>query len=388
MTATVTTPPAGLSVRRWTRQSRIATGALLIGVLALATVPKTMSGNTTQQLTSLFILAIMAAMWNALAGYGGLVSVGQQAYIGLGAYATIVFTRQGVTPYLAVLLAALATGVLAVPVSFLMLRLRGGQFAIGTWVVAEVFALLVGMNQSLGGGTGTSLTGLNIYDPAQRRAYTYWLTLAIGVVLLGLVFALLRSRTGNSLQAIRDDEEAAASLGVRVMTGKRILFVVAGLGCGAAGALTLVNTLFIQPQSIFGVQWTAYMIFMVLVGGLGTLEGPIIGAVIFYVLQDRFADYGAWYLIGLGATAVVFALLLPRGLWGLVESRLHVQFLPVGFTLHRSGAAAARAAAPATAPAPEVLPDSASAPAPAGAPDPLSAPAPASAPDPDGREPP
>jgi len=239
-----------------------------------------------------------------------------------------------------VVLAALVAGVIALPVSLLMLRLRGGQFAIGTWVVAEVIALLVGLDQSLGGGTGTSLTGLNRYDPEQRRAYTYWLTLALGVVLLGLVFALLRSRVGTSLPAIRDDEEAAASLGVRVMTGKRILFVVAALGCGAAGALTLVNTLFIQPQSIFGVQFTAYMIFMVLVGGLGTLEGPIIGAVVFYVLQDRFAAYGAWYLIGLGATAVVFALLLPRGLWGVVESRWHIQLLPVGHTLHRSGPAA------------------------------------------------
>ena len=86
--------------------------------------------------------------------------------------------------------------------------------------------------------------------------------------------------------------------------------------------MILANTLFIQPQSIFGVQWTAYMIFMVLVGGLGTFEGPILGAVIFFGMQYEFADRGAWYLIGLGVTAIVFALLLPRGLWSLVEDRL------------------------------------------------------------------
>src|SRR6185295_12059881 len=99
--------------------------------------------------------------------------------------------------------------------------------------------------------------------------------------LLGGLFALLRSPVGTGLQAIRDDEDAAASLGVRVDTSKLLLFVLAALGSGAAGALTLANTLFIQPRSIFGVQWTAYMIFMVLVGGLGTFEGPLMGAAAF-----------------------------------------------------------------------------------------------------------
>ncbi|MDX6434810.1 MAG: branched-chain amino acid transport system permease protein, partial [Streptosporangiaceae bacterium] len=126
------------------------------------------------------------------------------------------------------------------------------------------------------------------------------------------------------------------SLGVRVQAGKRMLFVVAAFGCGAAGALTLANSLFIQPQSIFGVQWTAYMIFMVLVGGMGTFEGPIIGALIFFAIQYRFADSGAWYLIGLGAIAVAFALLLPRGLWGLVQNRWHTHLLPVGYRLQKA----------------------------------------------------
>jgi branched-chain amino acid transport system permease protein len=144
---------------------------------------------------------------------------------------------------------------------------------------------------------------------------------------------LLRNRTGVALQAIRDDEEVAASLGVRVWPVKFVLFVLAGFGCGAAGALTLANTLFIQPQSIFGVQWSAYLIFMVLVGGLGTFEGPIIGAILFFVIQYEFADLGAWYLIGLGLIAIAFALFLPRGLWSLVNDRLHIRLLPVGYHL-------------------------------------------------------
>ena len=333
------------TVERWSRLSRFTMAGLGIAVLALAAVPLALTTYATEQLTELFLLAILAAMWNALAGYGGLISIGQQAFLGLGAYATIFLAQRGVPPYLAMMIAALLAGVLALPVSLLVLRLRGGQFAIGTWVVAEVLALLVALDHDLGGGTGISLTGLNIYAPDDRQAYTYWLTLGFGVLLLGVVFLVLRSPTGAALQAIRDDEEAAASLGVRVDTSKLLLFVVAAFGCGAAGALTLANTLFIQFQSIFGVQWTAYMIFMVLVGGLGTFEGPLIGALAFFAIQHWFADLGAWYLIGLGATAIAFALLLPRGLWGWVEHRFHLRLFPLGYRLeptHSPEASASR----------------------------------------------
>jgi branched-chain amino acid transport system permease protein len=288
-----------------------------------------------QQATSLLILIILAAMWNALAGYAGLVSVGQQTFIGFGAYGTIFLTQHGVAPYLALVVAALAAGVLAAVLAPLVLRLRGGQFAVGTWVVAESLALLVVLDHSLGGGTGISLRGLNVFAPNVRRAYTFWLTLAFAVILLGALFLLLRGRTGTALQAIRDNEEAAASLGVRTATVKFGIYVLAGFGCGAAGALILANTLFIQAQSIFSVQWSAYMIFMVLVGGIGTFEGPIVGAIVFFLLQQRFADAGAWYLIGLGAVAIAFALFQPRGVWGLVSLRRQVRLLPIGYHLHR-----------------------------------------------------
>lgn len=354
--------PSALSrytVQRWTATSVVATASVVALVVALTFVPAVLGADATTQLTSLLILIILAAMWNALAGFGGLVSVGQQAYIGLGAYGTIYLTQHDVTPYLAMVLAAVGAGVVSVPVSFLVLRLRGGQFAIGTWVVAEALALLVALNSSLGGGTGVSLRGLNVYLPDDRRAYTYWLALAMATVFVGAVFLLLRTRLGASLQAVRDDEEAAASVGVRVLSAKRILFVLAATGCGAAGALILANTLFIQPHSIFGVQWSAFMIFMVLVGGLGTFEGPILGAIVFFLIQQQFADSGAWYLVGLGATAIAFALFLPRGLWGTVERRFQVRLLPVGHTLRPSTSAAARtgsAAATPTAPTPMTTP--------------------------------
>ena len=320
-------------VLRSSPASRICSGALILIGVSLFAAPHFLGANVVQQFTSLFIFLILAMMWNALAGYAGLVSVGQQAFIGLGAYGTILLSQQGVQPYLAMILAAVASAALAALLSPLVLRLRGGQFAVGTWVVAEAIALLVALDQGLGGGTGTSLRGLNIYPREVRTAFTYWLTLGFTVLLVLLLFFLLRNRTGVALQAIRDDEEVAASLGVRVWPVKFTLYVLAGFGCGAAGALTLANTLFIQPQSIFGVQWSAYLIFMVLVGGLGTFEGPIIGAILFFVVQYEFADLGAWYLIGLGLIAIAFALFLPRGLWSLINDRLHIRLLPVGYHL-------------------------------------------------------
>ena len=331
-------------VQRWNRLSAVFTSGFGGLALALVFVPVLLSENATQKMTGLLILVLLAAMWNALAGYGGLVSVGQQAFIGLGAYGTVWLVNHNMNPYRAMIVAALFCAAVSVPLSFLVLRLRGAQFAIGMWVVAEAAAIFVSLDQSLGAGTGTSLIALNYYSPGQRQEYTYWLTLGMTAFFLGLLFVLLRSRLGASLQAIRDDEEAAASLGVRVVAGKRILFVLAAAGCGAAGAMTLANSLFIEPSSIFGVQWTAYMIFMVLVGGLGTFEGPIIGAIVLFLIQNHYGQSGVWYLVGLGGAAILFALLLPRGVWGSVRDRFGIRLLPVGYRLRTLARPAAKAA--------------------------------------------
>ncbi len=327
----------GLSVQRWTKVSRAFTGGAGLLVVVLAFFPMFMSANVVQKLTALFILIMIASMWNALAGYGGLVSVGQQAYIGIGAYGTVWFAHHGVPPYPAMFLAIILAGAISVVFSFLLLRLTGGQFSIATWVVAAAFTVIVSLDKGLGAGTGISLIELNQYGPEHRQDYTYWFALGATAVLLIVLFVLLRSRMGSSLQAIRDDEQAAASVGVRVMAGKRVLYIFAAVGFGAAGAMTLANTLFIQPNSIFSVQWTAFAIFMVLVGGLGTFEGPVLGAILLFLIQDWFADLGVWYLIGLGVVAILFALLLPRGLWGTIEERFGLQLMPVGYRVRGLG---------------------------------------------------
>jgi len=327
-------------VERWTPVSLGFTLALAAVLAVLGLGPLLFGQATIDNLTELYFLVILAMMWNALAGYGGLVSVGQQAFIGIGAYAVVFLSvEHSLSPYLAMALATLLGAAVSIPVGAVVLWLRGGAFAIGMWVVAEVFAILVSLDSSLGGGTGTSaVLAFNLrYSPVQRLHDTYWFAFAAAAILLAILFVLLRSRLGAALQAIRDDEEAAASVGVRVLFGKGVLFVLAGAGCTAAGAVIVawqLSILPLGPDSIFGVNWTAKMIFMVLVGGLGTFEGPIIGAVVLYLLETYLSTrLGVWYLVVLGGIAIGFALLLPRGIWGTLQERLNTRLLPVGYRL-------------------------------------------------------
>jgi branched-chain amino acid transport system permease protein len=197
--------------------------------------------------------------------------------------------------------------------------------------------LVIERFSSIGGGTGMPLPGLSGLDPSLLTAYTYWAGLAVTVLAMLSIYLLLRGRLGLVLTAIRDDEVAARSSGARVGLARMLVFVVAGAGCGAAGAILAISQLQVEPSAVFSVQWTAEMGFAVIIGGLGTIEGPIIGTVIYMVLQQTLASYNAWYLIILGLVAVVVALFARRGLWGLVDSRLNVRLFPVGYWLWPAG---------------------------------------------------
>ena len=325
-------------VERWTPESRIAVAATAVIIAVLAVGPAVFSANAVDKLTTLFIYIILALMWNALVGFCGLVSIGQQAFFGLGAYAAIRLADLGVSVYPSLFLGALIVGVLSWPLSLLMLRLKGGEFAIGMWVVSELAHLLVNLDTLVRGETGTSLIELNAYANDSRRALTYWCALGAMAGLLAIVFRLLRSPLGAAIQAIRDNEEAAESIGVRVMSAKRLVFTLSAFGAAMAGALWVATALTFQPKAYFSPLWTAYMIFMALVGGLGTFEGAILGAVIFFAIETWFGDMGVWYLVGLGATALIFALLFPRGIWGWIEDRTSLRLLPVGYRLRFASA--------------------------------------------------
>ncbi|MEJ1997876.1 MAG: branched-chain amino acid ABC transporter permease [Maritimibacter sp.] len=302
-------------IHRWTWQSKLTFALATVVILVLALVPSFATGGVIERLTVLFIYVILAAMWNALAGYGGLVSIGNQLFFGLGAYATIRLANAGINPFAAMLLAAGIVAGLSWVLSLFMLHLRAGEFAIGMWVLASIAHLCVNLDPLIQGETGTSLISLNAYAIDDRRVLIFWAALAGMVGLLALLFAVLRTPSGLAMQAIRDNEEAADS----------------GFGTAVAGALWLAQVSAFQPKTYFSVQWTAYMIFMVLVGGLGRFEGAILGALIFFAAETWFAATGVWYLIGLGAAALLFSLLLPKGLWGWIAARTGVSLMPLGY---------------------------------------------------------
>lgn len=319
------------TVERWSTTSLIAVASAGLVIFLLALAPIYMEAGSLDRLSVLFIYIIMAAMWNALAGYGGLVSIGQQAFFGLAAYFTIRIADLGINPFFAMFIAVVVVGVLSYFMSLFMLRLKGGEFAIGMWVLAALLHMLVNLDSLIQGETGISLISLNQYSVETRLTMIYWCALATMTILLLALFILLRSRVGSAIQAIRDNEDAAASVGVKAEKTKRILFILAAVGIAAAGALWLATATTFQPKTYFSVQWTAFMIFMVLVGGIGKFEGAILGAVLFFFIETQFGNTGVWYLIGLGATAVVFSLYLPKGIWGEVERRFNLQLLPVGY---------------------------------------------------------
>jgi len=230
---------------------------------------------------------------------------------------------------------AVFCAVASAPISWLVFRLRGGYFAIGTWAVADVLFLLTIRDSSLGGGTGTGLPGLALIDPTFRQALTYWAALAVAAAALLTTYLLLSSRMGLDLTAIRDNELAARSVGVRVTLAQRLVYVVSAGGCGAAGAILIISQLNVLASAVFSVSWSAKMIFIALIGGLGSIEGPIVGTAVYTIIQQALAQFGAWYLILLGAVAVIVAMYLPRGIWGVIGDRLHLQVFPTGYWLHR-----------------------------------------------------
>lgn len=322
-------------VEHATRSSRIGVVLIAIALVVLALAPYWGDRQTLRLLAEMFTFIALASLWNLLAGYAGLVSVGQQAFVGLGGYVLFALAMLlDVNPILAIFVAGPIGALVAVPVALLIFRLRGAYFAIGTWVVAEVFRLLASQVSALGGGSGISLPAsvvLAMAPSRQMREFEmYWLALFLTVATLAAIFVLLRSRHGLALTAIRDNELAAQSTGIGVWGIKFAVYVLTGFGTAMVGAFIFLQKLRISPDTAFSVNdWTAFVIFITVIGGIGRIEGPIIGTIIFFALRQTFAGLGSLYLLMMGAVAIVVMLWAPKGLWGMVVERLGWQILPL-----------------------------------------------------------
>lgn len=301
-----------------------------LGLIVLAAAPWWAGRADLRLLGEIYLYLSLAVLWNLMAGYAGLVSVGQQAYVGFGGYMLFALTMFGV----------LAT-ILSVPVALLIFRLKGAYFAIGTWVMAEVFRLSFAQVSALGGGSGSSLPVGVVKSLAAsrsgREALSYWLAFGAAITVMACVYLFLRSRRGLALTAIRDSEVAAAGLGINIWRTKLEVYVVTSAFTAIIGGLIFLQKLRISPDATFSVNdWTAFVIFIVVIGGIGTLEGPIIGTILFFILRETLADLGTTYLIVLGFVAIVIMLKAPKGVWGLIRARFDLELFPLSYRVRET----------------------------------------------------
>lgn len=296
----------------------------LVPVVALMTVPLWASRYIVLIVMLFGVYLSMAQMWNLLAGYSGLISLGQQIFIGLGGYTLAVLTIYFQWPaWLSILAGGLSSVFFAVMICIPIFRMSGIYFAIGTWIAAE--ALLIWFSN-----WGYTRKGMGLFIKA---AYSfsinqlYYAAVLLGIASVALVYVLLKSRLGLALMAMRDDEDAAEGAGVDRFRAKLICFLIAAFVTGVAAGLLYLNQVFIQPFKAFSIEWTVRLCFIVIIGGIGTIEGPIIGTLIFVVLQQYFAEYTGISLILLGSVSIVTMMAMPKGIMGTIQEKLGFDFL-------------------------------------------------------------
>lgn len=298
---------------------------LAAGFLACLAGPWLFSRGELSVLTEFFTLLTLALMWNLLAGYADIISVGQHAFVGLGAYAFFGLTALAhVDPLLSLPLAGLLTLVLGAPALLVIFRLRAAYLAVGTWVLAEVALLIAGKLLGFGGGSGVSLPIPIVKNfgatTSARIESLYWIGLALAAAAFFATWALLRSKIGLGLTAMRDNEESAGASGVDLIFSRALCFLWTLPFLGIAGALASLQKLRIAPSASFNMaDWTIFILFAVVIGGIGSLEGPILGVGLYILLREYLAGLGSWYLILLGALSIAVVIFEPRGLWGLLR---------------------------------------------------------------------
>ena len=322
---------------QWKPYWTVVLGRALLALAALVLLvgPALFSIPQLQLLTQFLSMLVIAIMWNLLAGYADIVSIGQHAFVGIGAYAFYGFAVfAGIDPLAALPLAGATALLFAFPVMLIIFRLREAYLAVGSWVVAETLMLIAGKLAAFGGGSGVSMPVSVVKSlgahPIDRYQTIYWLSLGLAALALSSTFLLMRSRVGVGLTAMRDDEESAGAIGVNLVRLRILCFLWAAPFLGIAGGIITLQKLRVAPPASFSIiDWTVYVIFIVVIGGIGSLEGPIIGAIVFFLIRQYLADIGVWHFILLGVLSIGVILIEPRGLWGLLRRVVPSDLIPV-----------------------------------------------------------
>ncbi|HYA37760.1 MAG TPA: branched-chain amino acid ABC transporter permease [Candidatus Methylomirabilis sp.] len=303
------------SIANGLRSNGAWAGAALVAAAAVA--PLALNEYYQSFLLQVFLVIALAQAWNLISGMTGYVSFGHSAFFGLGAYAGALFLTWGFPWWLAVFHGAVVAAVLSLPLGMLTLRLRGPYFAIAMLGLNEIGRIVATLWVDLtNGGSGITLAPSLL--PSLEMEYFTTLMLALGATLL--VAFIHRNRFGLELRAIREDEEAAEMVGVNTTLNKVVAFVLSAVIPGAVGAVSVMYTSFINPNSAFAHTRNVEMIVVVLFGGSGTVWGPIVGAAIIMILREMlWAEFPEVHLALLGVLLVVVVLYLPGGIVSLAR---------------------------------------------------------------------
>ena len=304
----------------------VKSGVILAVVIALAFLPLYGSAYMISIGLLAFSYLALGQMWNLLAGYSGLVSLGQQAFIGIGAYTLAKVTVDfGGGFAVSFLVAAVVALLFAFVISFPIFKLSGVYFTIGTWIVSAS-ALEFFRNWSF----------VNFDNPFTIRAAfrvpmgaMYMGAFALGIISVVLVYIILRSKLGLALMAIRDNPSAAEARGVHLYRTKLLCFLISSVYIAITGVLLYMNIAFVQAGAAFGIDWAVSMVFIVVIGGIGTIEGPIIGTIIYVFLRQYLFNFPGISLIILGSIAVIVILLAPKGIMGALHGKFGIELFSV-----------------------------------------------------------
>ncbi|HEY1722931.1 MAG TPA: branched-chain amino acid ABC transporter permease [Magnetospirillaceae bacterium] len=310
---------------------------LLIGLAVLVAGPWLFDPLQMQVMTQFLSMLVMAMMWNLLAGYADIVTVGQHGIVGIGAYAFFGFAVLAhFDPYLSIFMGGVTALIFALPIMLIIFRLRAAYLAVGSWVVAEALMLGAGKLSAFGGGSGISMPVSVVKQfgaqAAARSETIYWM--AFGLALLAFVstYFLMRSPIGLGLTAMRDNEEGAGAVGVNLVRARVLSFLWTAPFLGLAGAIVTLQKLRVAPPASFSItDWTVYIIFIVVIGGIGSFEGPIIGTIVFFIMREYLAEIGVWHFIILGVLSIGVILIEPRGLWGLLRRVVPGDLIPITY---------------------------------------------------------
>ena len=299
---------------------------ILIAVIAVMFVIIPQAGSTylLNIITLMCLYMAMSQMWNLLGGYAGMLSLGMQAFIGIGGYSlTILSVNYGVNIYLAIIIGAVICALFGLAVSPAIFKMSGVYFAIGTWIIAEALNIFFSNWKFVGYAQDCSIS--TVFSLSNKQLYYTALIVAVLAVLV--VFGLLRTKTGLALMAIRDSASAAETMGVELYKTKLKCYVIACFMMGLIGGAQYMQTAYINPSTGFSINWTIAMTFAVIIGGLGTMEGPIVGSVLYVIIVQIMYNYPGMSNIVLGIIAIVVIMVAPDGIMGTLYKKTGFQIL-------------------------------------------------------------